>query len=72
MQTKSNELGRSWRIRRVAASLRQIDVARGCGISATAYSLFERGEKTPTKADCALIERVLPLLPADARRSGPS
>lgn len=67
MQIKSSERGLSWRVRRVAHGLRQIDVALGCGISATAYSLFERGEKTPTRLDCALIERMLPPLPAEAK-----
>jgi transcriptional regulator with XRE-family HTH domain len=56
-------IGLLWKLRRVAAGLRQQDVARSVGISTTRYSAIERGEEDATEMDCILIERILPLLP---------
>jgi DNA-binding XRE family transcriptional regulator len=53
-----------WKLRRVAADIRQTDVAASAGISTTRYSAIERGEQEPTKLEVQLIERFLPPLPA--------
>lgn len=52
-----------WKLRRVAAGLRQQDVACMVGISTTRYSAIERGEVQPSPVDRDFIERTLPLLP---------
>jgi transcriptional regulator with XRE-family HTH domain len=52
-----------WKLRRIAAGLRQQDVALQVGISTTRYSAIERGELKPSDLDLKLIERTLPLLP---------
>lgn len=57
-------IGRLWKLRRVAADLRQQDVAGGIGISTTRYSALERGESEPTDLERRQIERLLPALPA--------
>jgi transcriptional regulator with XRE-family HTH domain len=54
----------SFRLRRIAAGLRQVDVAHLCGISATHLSLIERGEAQPTALELKLLERALPQLPS--------
>src|SRR5436190_22380671 len=51
-----------WKLRRVAAGLRQRDVAAPAGMSTTRYSTIERGEAAPTDTDSILIEKALPLL----------
>ena len=56
-------IGLSWKLRRIAAGLRQQDVARSVGMSATRYSAIERGEQVASDMDCKLIERILPPLP---------
>jgi len=56
--------GLSWKLRRVAAGLRQQDVASLVGISTTRYSAIERGEAEPSAPDLELIDRVLPRLPS--------
>jgi len=55
--------GLFWKLRRVAADLRQQDVASRAGMSSTRYSALERGEGTPTELERELIEKVLPQLP---------
>ena len=55
--------GLSWKLRRIAARLRQRDVAGLIGMSTTRYSAIERGDATPTDVDRKLIERHLPQLP---------
>jgi transcriptional regulator with XRE-family HTH domain len=61
-------IGLLWKLRRVAAGLRQQDVARSVGISTTRYSAIERGEETPDETDRKLIEETLPLLPQTTER----
>lgn len=51
-----------WKLRRVAAGLRQQDVAARVGISTTRYSAIERGDQDPSDLDRKLIERILPPL----------
>ena len=53
----------AWRVRRVAAGLRQLDVCLAAGISQARYSILERGEAEPTKTERQEIERILPALP---------
>jgi DNA-binding XRE family transcriptional regulator len=52
-----------WKLRRVAADLRQQDVAQTVGISTSRYSAIERGEEVATEMDRILIENALPPLP---------
>jgi transcriptional regulator with XRE-family HTH domain len=52
----------NWKLRRIAGSLRQQDVAARAGMSTTRYSAFERGEKIPSEVDRQMIEAVLPSL----------
>jgi len=59
----NNEVVRNWRLRRVAANLRQSDAASLAGLSTTRYAAIERGEVRPTAEDCAFIEKALPALP---------
>jgi transcriptional regulator with XRE-family HTH domain len=59
-------VGLLWKLRRVAAGLRQQDVANGIGISTTRYSGIERDEQLPTDLETRLVEQFLPLLPAMA------
>jgi len=53
----------NWKLRRVAADIRQQDIATKAGISTTRYSAIERGESEPTKLEIRLIEQILPQLP---------
>lgn len=55
--------GMNWKLRRIAARLRQQDVASLIGVSTTRYSALERGEEQPSRLDLELIERALPPLP---------
>jgi transcriptional regulator with XRE-family HTH domain len=50
------------KLRRVAAGLRQQDVAARAGMSAAKYSSIERGEREPSETECQLIGNVLPVL----------
>lgn len=59
-------LGMVWKLRRIAAGLRQFDVQLGTGVTTTRYSAYERGEAEPGEMDRELIERFLPPLPAGA------
>ena|ERR1700733_4290779 len=56
----------NWKLRRVAAGLRQSDVGPKAGISTSRYSAIERGDARPTPQDREHIEGVLPQLPKDA------
>ena len=58
-----NHQALNWKLRRIAACLRQQDVAARAGMSTTRYSAIERGEAIPTETDRQLIERQLPELP---------
>jgi DNA-binding XRE family transcriptional regulator len=63
----------NWKLRRIAAGLRQQDIALQVGMSASRYSSIERGDIEPTAEDRQEIERALPSLPNDAlATSGPS
>ncbi len=53
----------AWRVRRVAAGLRQLDVCLAAGISQARFSGIERGEVQPTEAERREVERILPPLP---------
>ncbi len=55
----------AWKVRRIAAGLRQQDLAGRAGMATTRYSAIERGELEPTGADVEHIERVLPSLPSE-------
>ena len=57
-----------WKLRRIAAGLRQQDVASKAGISTTRYSAIERGELEPSSADVEYIERILPRLSSDVEQ----
>jgi len=61
MHGAHSHLGRLWKLRRVAAGLRQIDVARNVGITPTRLSQLERGEVEPSPLDVRLLERELPV-----------
>ena len=56
-------IGLIWTLRRIAAGLRQQDVARNTGLSISRYSSLERGDAMPSQLDRQLIESVLPPLP---------
>ncbi len=55
----------NWKLRRIAAGLRQQDVAGLAGMSASRYSAIERGDAQPTAEDREFIERTLPPLPKE-------
>jgi transcriptional regulator with XRE-family HTH domain len=59
-----------WKLRRIAAGLRQQDVASRVGVSVTRYSAIERGEREPSELDARLIERALPAIPMILSGSG--
>jgi transcriptional regulator with XRE-family HTH domain len=62
----------AWKLRRIAAGLRQQDIASLAGISTTRYSALERGEQEPSALDFELIECALPKIPTQllaARRA---
>jgi transcriptional regulator with XRE-family HTH domain len=58
----SEQTALRWKLRRVAAGLRQADVARECGLPTTRYSEIERGLRAATKLEEELIEAELPRL----------
>ena len=68
----ANDLPRGlWlRLRRLAAGLRQVDVAHAIGVSATYLSAVERGEICPNEAEVRLLDHLLPELPSTARTEG--
>jgi len=53
----------NWKLRRIAAGIRQQDLALRAGISTTRYSAIERGERMPSKLEAELIDKLLPQLP---------
>jgi transcriptional regulator with XRE-family HTH domain len=60
-----------WKLRRIAAGLRQQDVSAMLGLSASRYSAIERGDLPPTDDEYQDIEQLLPPLPAtDLRKPG--
>jgi len=59
----TTEIVLAWKLRRIAAGLRQQDVAGRAGMSITRYSAIERGELQPSNQDREFIERILPPLP---------
>jgi transcriptional regulator with XRE-family HTH domain len=52
----------AWKLRRIAAGIRQQDLALRAGMSTTRYSSIERGERTPSDLETRLIEQFLPPL----------
>ena len=62
-ETKINPL--VWKLRRVAAGMRQQDLASRAGMAATRYSAIERGELEPSPSDMKYIEAALPALPPE-------
>jgi transcriptional regulator with XRE-family HTH domain len=54
----------TWKLRRIAAGWRQLDIARKIGLSITRYSEIERGVRTATALEERLIESELPPLAA--------
>jgi hypothetical protein len=52
-----------WKLRRVAACIRQQDVARCAGLTLARYGGIERGEIKPSDEERRSIEAVLPPLP---------
>jgi transcriptional regulator with XRE-family HTH domain len=58
----------SWKLRRVAAGIRQQDIALRAGMSTTRYSAIERGEHLPSELEARLIDQFLPKLPGAERR----
>jgi transcriptional regulator with XRE-family HTH domain len=53
----------NWKLRRVAAGIRQQDIALRAGMSTTRYSAIERGERVPSELEVKLINQFLPDLP---------
>jgi transcriptional regulator with XRE-family HTH domain len=64
---RANAIGLFWKLRRVAADLRQQDVSRAIGISTSRLSGIERGDYTPTELETRLVEQFLPPLPSAYR-----
>jgi transcriptional regulator with XRE-family HTH domain len=61
-----------WKLRRIAAGIRQQDIALRSGISTTRYSAIERGECVPSELEARLIEQFLPRLPGfELRKDDP-
>jgi transcriptional regulator with XRE-family HTH domain len=58
----------NWKLRRVAAGIRQQDIALRAGMSTTRYSAIERGEYVPSELEARLIDQFLPPLPASEPR----
>ena len=52
----------NWKLRRVAAGLRQQDIALRAGMSTTRYSAIERGEHVASELETRLIDQFLPPL----------
>ena len=53
----------NWKLRRVAAAIRQQDIAFRAGMSTTRYSAIERGEQVASELEARLIDQFLPPLP---------
>lgn len=58
----------NWKLRRVAAGIRQQDIALRAGMSTTRYSAIERGEYVPSELEARLIDQLLPPLPGSETR----
>ena len=58
----------NWKLRRVAAGIRQQDIALRAGMSTTRYSAIERGEHLPSELEARLIDQGLPSLPESEPR----
>jgi transcriptional regulator with XRE-family HTH domain len=56
----------SWKLRRIAAGMRQQDVARLTGLSTSRLSGTERREIKPSQLERQLLEKTLPPFPAKA------
>jgi transcriptional regulator with XRE-family HTH domain len=54
----------NWKLRRIAAGLRQQDLSVILGMSASRYSAIERGDLLPTNDEYRDVEQLLPPLPA--------
>ena len=65
METTATINPMAWKLRRVAAGIRQQDLAGRAGMATTRYSAIERGDLQPTSADVEHIEHVLPALPPE-------
>jgi len=63
MATKTLPLGTFLRLRRIAAGLRQRDIAARGGIPPTRLSQIERNEIRPSVVERQILERLLPALP---------
>ena len=58
----------TWKLRRVAAGIRQQDIALRAGMSTTRYSAIERGDHLPSELEARLIDKGLPPLPGSEPR----
>ena len=58
----------NWKLRRVAAGIRQQDIALRAGMSTSRYSAIERGEHVPSELEARLIDQFLPLMQVSERR----
>jgi transcriptional regulator with XRE-family HTH domain len=59
----------NWKLRRVAACIRQQDVARRAGLTVARYGGIERGEIKPSDEERRSIEAILPPLPSTGPRA---
>ena len=57
-----------WKLRRVAACIRQQDVARRAGLTVARYGGIERGEIEPSDEERRAIDGILPPLPTTGPR----
>ena len=57
----------AWKLRRIAAGIRQQDLALRAGMSTTRYASIERGERTPSDLEARMIEQSLPSLMLEDR-----
>jgi transcriptional regulator with XRE-family HTH domain len=60
----------NWKLRRIAAGIRQQDIALRAGMSTTRYSAIERGEHKASELEARLIDQVLPPLPGTEFKEG--
>lgn len=68
MDAKNMTQRLNWRLRRIAAGVRQQDIALRAGMSTTRYSAIERGEHVASELEVRLIEQFLPPLPESELR----
>jgi transcriptional regulator with XRE-family HTH domain len=62
------DIGLQWKLRRIAAGLRQQDLARRTGMPTSLLSAIERGDRAPSALECSLVDKVLPPLVATLKR----